>query len=548
MDRKKSIRSGKTKSFLEVLLPLLRYPSLALLPTLVALAPNLHAGDVLTVAGRGEMVVEKKWKTAEANQKALERAESLALEDALAQALYSIYGNRAKLGADHDRILREVVNHKATLVIASEVKDSNIDNGKAMVELAVKVDGKSFRKFLEDSLNLSLSQEVEGKFKVIVLSYTVEGQDANRAKPVVLREEVTDNRTNVQSASFAAKSASGSASSSQSSVQAAASGSSKGNVAYQGSTKVDASRDRVSDSGASSAQLSASRDVAASGQWDNRAAASLDARSSRANTSYQQSAASASAFSDTSSQYHRITIYADPTKKGAGATNEVRAALGEILEKSGLGTKFVDMDLMGRTFETEDDLYLVIRENLKKNPEVAPGDYVAVALNRVTPVNNYHRYTAQVVYRVIRIKDGETLLPDKVVAGDSGDQASDDLGRASATKLAIRKADSVLPEELRSALRKVTRAEARESASAATTYLIRVDNIKSPAVTPAPKQALRHAGNTVTPQFRGEARSETINVALNGKTGSDVMALLEPHLGTFDVGTMDERTTVLKGK
>jgi hypothetical protein len=26
------------------------------------------------------------------------------------------------------------------------------------------------------------------------------------------------------------------------------------------------------------------------------------------------------------------------------------------------------------------------------------------------------------------------------------------------------------------------------------------------------------------------------------------MALLEPHLDTFEVGTMDERTTLLKGK
>jgi hypothetical protein len=311
---------------------------------------------------------------------------------------------------------------------------------------------------------------------------------------------------------------------------------------------LDASRERVTDAGSSSGQVSASRDVAASGQWDKRSAASMDARSSRQSASSQQSAASGAVYSDTSSFYHRLTIYADPTKKGAGATNEVRAALGEMLEKSGLNTKFVDMNLMGRTFETEDDLYLVIRENLKKDPEVSPNDYVAVALNRVTPVNNAHRYTAQVVYRVLRIKDGDTLLPDKVVTGDSGDQASDDLGRASATKLAIRKADSVLPEEIRAGLRKATRAESRENAAAATVYVIRVDQIKSPVATSALKQALRGAGFTVTPQFRGEAQTETITVALNGKTGADVMALIEPHLGTFEVATMDERTTVLKGK
>lgn len=519
-----------------------------LMPALVVAAPSLQAADVLNVAGRGQIGVEKKWKTAEANQKALERAEALALEDALAQALYSVYGNRAKLGADHDRILREVVNHKATLVLGSDVRSSNIDKDVAVVELAVQVDGKAFRRYLEDSLGLSLAQQAEGKFKVIVLSYTVEGQDANRAKPTVLRDEVTVDKANVQAASFAAKQSSASSSQSQASLQAAATGSSQGNVAYQGSSRLDASRERVTNAGSSSGQVSASRDVAASGQWDKRSAASVDARSSRQSASSQQSAASGAVYSDTSSFYHRLTIYADPTKKGAGATNEVRAALGEMLEKSGLNTKFVDMNLMGRTFETEDDLYLVIRENLKKDPEVSPNDYVAVALNRVTPVNNAHRHTAQVVYRVLRIKDGDTLLPDKVVTGDSGDQASDDLGRASATKLAIRKADSVLPEEIRAGLRKATRAESRENATAATVYVIRVDHIKSPAATSALKQALRGAGFTVTPQFRGEAQTETITVALNGKTGSDVMALIEPHLGTFEVATMDERTTVLKGK
>jgi len=173
---------------------------------------------------------------------------------------------------------------------------------------------------------------------------------------------------------------------------------------------------------------------------------------------------------------------------------------------------------------------------------------VAVPLIRGTPGNNYTRYPSRVVYRWIGIKDGDTLLPDKVVTGDSGDQVSDDLGRASATKLAIRKADSVLPEEIRAGLRKATRAESRENASAATTYVIRVDQIKSPAATSALKQALRGGGFTVTPQFRGEAQTETINVALNGKTGADVMALIEPHLGTFEVATMEERTPVLKGK
>lgn len=515
--------------------------------------------DTLSVSGRGEMAVAGKGKPAD-NQLALQRAEALAVEDAIAQAVYQMYGSRAKLGADADRIIKDVVNHKANMVTDTQITGTNVDAGKAVVELVLKIDGKAMKRYLEDSLGLSLAQETEGKFKVIVLSYTIDGMDADKSKPLVLREEVTDDKKNVQSASFAASSSKASASSSQSSLQAASASSSKGSAAYESQASLQASRDRQSaaaiqtdrgsaaGSSSSSAQLNAQRSSSGSANWDNQRASSVDARSSRASASSSKSAVSGSAFSDTSSFYHRITIYADPTKKGAGATNEVRASLGEMLEKSGLNTKFLDMDLMGRNFETEDDLYNVILSGLKRNPEVGPNDYVAVALNRCTPINTSHRYTSQVVYRVIRIKDGDTLLPDKVVLGDSGDQASDDVGRATATKLAMRKADTVLPDELRAAVKKTQRADKRETAAAATTYVIRVDNIASPGATAAIKQALRGAGMTVSPQFRGDSRSEIITVALNGKSGSDVLALLETLLDKFEVGTMDERSTVLKGK
>lgn len=519
----------------------------------------LFGGDTLSVSGRGEMAVGGKGKAAD-NQLALQRAEAMAIEDALAQAVYQMYGSRAKLGADADRIIRDVVNHKANMVLDSQVTATNVDAGKAVVELVLKIDGKAMKRYLEDSLGLSLAQETEGKFKVIVLSYTIEGQDADKSKPLVLREEVTDDKKNVQAASFAASSSHASASSSQSSLQAASASSSKGSAAFQSQGSMQASRDRQSAaavegnrgsaaaSSSSSAQMSAQRSSSGAAAWDNQRASSIDARSSRASASSSKASASGAVFSDTSSFYHRITIYADPTKKGAGATNEVRASLGEMIEKSGLNTKFLDMDLMGRNFETEDDLYNVILSGLKRNPDVGPNDYVAVALNRCTPVNNNHRYTSQVVYRVIRIKDGDTLLPDKVILGDSGDQVSDDVGRATATKLAMHKADSLLPDELRAAVKKTQRAEKRETASASSTYVIRVDNIASPASTAAIKQALRGAGMTVSPQFRGEARSETITVGLNGKTGSDVLALLETLIDKFAVETMDERNTVLKGK
>ncbi len=527
------------------------FRSLFLLPALVVVAPSLPAADLITTAGHGEMVVETKGKTAQVNQKALELAESNAVTDALAQALHFLYGNRAKLGADHDRILREVVDHKATFLLATDVRSSNIESGKAVVEVAIKVDGNAFRKFLENSLNLSLAQEVEGKFKVIVLAYTSEGMDANRAKPPVLLDEVVDNRQDIHASAGASLNVSASSKAKATYLKATGSTSDKGKVAVQANNSVNAyQKDAASVNGSGSAsqemQLKAKQSSSGSAEWNYQDQASVDARTASSSAAYAKQAQSSSTFDDNSSQYHRITIYADTTKKGAGSSNEVRAALGEILEKSGLNTKFVDMNLMGRTFETEDQLYLTIRDNLKKNPDIAPGDYVAVALNRVTPVNEYHRYTSQVIYRVLRIKDGDTLLPDKVVTGDSGDEASDDLGRAHATQLAIRKADSVLPDELRSALRKVARAETRETAAAATTYIIRVDNIQSPMATLNIKQALRNGGFAIKPEFRGDAHSETIYVDLKGKTGMDVMAVIEPLLGRFVVNSMDDKNTLLK--
>ncbi len=51
--------------------------------------------------------------------------------------------------------------------------------------------------------------------------------------------------------------------------------------------------------------------------------------------------------SDTSTYYHKLVVYADASKKGAGGTNEVRAKLGEMLKSAGLVTSFYDINLMG---------------------------------------------------------------------------------------------------------------------------------------------------------------------------------------------------------
>ncbi len=455
------------------------------------------AADRFQVTGHGEAQVDTRLSKKEGNQKALQAAEDAARMDALTQAVFRVYGNREKLGAKADQVLQEAYKRSRGFIVDQEPLAQRIENGKATVEVTYTFDAKPLRDFLEEYLGLSLAQETEGHIKVIVLSYTVEGQDRDHSKPPVLREEVKDNRMNVQIS---------------------------GGVS---DASLDASSMRMGSAQQGNAKMQAS------------GSDSVKARAS----------SESDTFSDTSTFYQRITIYADTTKKAAGQTNEVRAKLGEMLKSAGLTTRFLDLNLMDRVFENEDQLYETLLGSLRRNPAVSPEEYVAVALNRFTPgVKGGHRFTSQVVYRVLRIKDGEVLLPDKLVAGDSGEQSSDDLARTVATERAMLRADAVLPDELRKAVKTTQRGAKREAAQASTSYAVRVDGITSPAATVSLKQALRAAGMTVTPAFRGEAKSESITVGLNGKTGADAMAALEPFLDKFEVITMNDRETVLRAK
>jgi hypothetical protein len=174
---------------------------------------------------------------------------------------------------------------------------------------------------------------------------------------------------------------------------------------------------------------------------------------------------------------------------------------------------------------------------------------MAVALNRLTPADPLtHRFSAQVTYRVLRVGDGELLLPDKNLVADSGDQVSDDSARTVATELALKKASDIIPGEITRALRQNQRTEARTSTAAASEYMVRIDNVTNPSATIALKQALRNAGFVVSTQFRGAAASESITVKLNGKSGGDVSATLELQLEHYDVVSLDDRAAILKAK
>jgi len=537
------------------------------------------SAETLTVSGKGQTTVPiaNKKDMPAINRQALATAQQSAVADAVTQALYQVYGNRQKLGAQADSIIRDVVDHSAAMILDTQVKKVDVQGGVAVTEVILKIDGKAMRDYLENSLSLSLTQESEAKFRTFVLAYTVEGMDPNRAQPQILKEEVTDNRKNVQdtasasvqthaeseAASFSLNAAHASsdqgksASQSQGSVDAQRSANIKASASEQAALRASGSdgslnaseRASANVSGSVNEKLSASGSSSSSAERDIRNSGSVKEQASADRALFQHDENAKAEFSDTSTEYHKLVVYADTTKKGAGGTNEVRAKLGEILKTSGLTTNFYDINLMGREFSDEDALYHEILNTLKQDPNVKSEDYVAVALNRLTPAEPAtHRFTAQVTYRVLRIGDNELMLPDKNVVADSGAQASDDMARTVATELALNKASNIMPGEITRALRQNQRTEVRVSTALASEYIVRIDNVSNPSATTALKRALRDAGFVLSTQFRGAASSESITVKLNGKSGGDVSAALEQQLEHYDVVNMDDHEAILKAK
>jgi hypothetical protein len=551
----------------------------AFAPIVVLFCNFTLSAEILTVSGKGQtpVPVANKKDMPVVNQRALEAAQQSALADAVAQGLFQVYGNRQKLGDQADRVIRDVVDHSAAMIADIQVRSVDVQNGIAVAEVIAKIDAKAMRDYLEHSLGLSLTQEHEGKFRTFVLAYTVEGMDPNRVQPQVLREEITDNRKNVHdtataSAQTHAESGTGSYSldaAHASSEQDKKASQYQGSVDYSESANIKASASEqaslrakgpdgsfqakaqaaMSVSGSANEQLSARQSSGSSSESDHRSTGRLNEQASAAEASFHHVESAKKEFSDTSTQYHKLVVYADTTKKGAGGTNEVRAKLGEILKTSGLTTNFYDINLMGREFANEDALYHEILDALKRDPGVKAEDCMAVALNRLTPADPAtHRFTAQVTYRVLRIGDGELLLPDKNVVADSGDQVSDDSARTVATELAMNKASDTLPGEIVRALRQNLRTEARTSTASASEYMVRIDNVTNLSATTALKQALRNAGFVVSTQFRGAAASESITVKLNGKLGGDVSAALEAQLERYDVISLDDHGAIIRAK
>lgn len=504
-------------------------------------ASNISAQSV-AVPGSGRAAVPPvpKKKIPEANAEALRQAEKSAETDAVSQAIYQIYGSREKLGPRADQILSDAVDHSVGFVTSKEVREQSVDNGVATVKVLLTVDRNSLQDFLSN-YDIGVYSKTEGKFRVFTLAYTVEGGDPNRNHPPILHSltyahsdyghaagEVHDNR------------------------EASASSTGYRNLSGQANSSASDSAARMAASGASHDGLFGTDDAAAvaaaSRQKQRSDSVAVDA------TNYNHDAAEARqdagagfTVTNAASTFLQIVDYADPTKKGIGVTNEVRAQLQQILDRAGLPTNYYNLKLMAQAFETEDDLFDYVITKAQAASSVEPTDFLAIALNRLTPVPPGRRYTSDVVYRVIRVSDGRTLIPDENVTGDSGNQVSDDLARVVATQLAIAKGAAVLQKDLSTAMRRMEAGEARQSASALTTYTIDVQNVSSPIASNSLKDALRSAGFGVRMAYRAANRTEKITVDLNGHKGADAMAIIEGNLNGLDVSNLDERSAVLTG-
>jgi hypothetical protein len=221
-----------------------------------------------------------------------------------------------------------------------------------------------------------------------------------------------------------------------------------------------------------------------------------------------------------------------------------------MMTTAGFDVATLNVGMMGREFSTEDDLVNAVLDVMRINATVSPSDYVAIALNSFTPVSqDTHQYTSKVTYRVVRVKDGLAFLPAKDVVGDSGTNAvSDDMARTYAVKSAMMQVDDILPGEIRQALQKMQRSEKRANAAAATAYVVVVDNATSFSASAPIRDALVNGGFKVERSINGVAKTHTLTVTLNGKTGEDVVNSIEKVVDSYDVQTMDNQGTRVKVK
>ena len=536
--------------------------------------------NIVTVTGHGEALLDAKDKKA-AGEVALRRARDAARTDAVEQVIAKVYGRKELLGPKADEIILKVAQRSEGAIEERIEKVAEIRDGKAIAEISFLFNRQRIREQLEELHGISLTREAEGKLKVYVVAYTVEGMDSDRSNPVLLRDEVTDNRQNVQRSSFAGSrtDASTKAASSSASFQGSDSSSSSGENKqqsegrFEGSSSVSGSY-KESESASARAQagrakagvdyesssqgkiaadskVKAGHSESGSQKWDNRTASAVDARSAQAiaSSNYQQRSASGSSYNDTSTQFHSLKIYADTTKKGAGSTNELKGLLEEMLRNAGMDLNDLDdIRVVNKDFKSTEDLKGYLLRELKSRSDVPKDAFVAYAINSLTPVDTKgSQYSSTVSFHIRRIGDGYSLW-NKETVGKSLGTSTSDTARLKATENALRQVGTHAGPELTTAIRKWQAEGANRIKVQEAEYLIQVNDAANPMVVSKLMTALRNAGLAPERSYDGAARSVTIKVLLNGKRGQDAKNAIDPLLDSFEFETEDASKTVLRVK
>jgi hypothetical protein len=509
-------------------------------------------GEVKSFPGFGEAPVQSTvFGQAKHNQEALEQAEGLATANAFGEAVKSMFGPNRFTGPELKGLSERLSKHSSTLVKDKVITQSDLRDGKADIQLILRVDMKALTDFL-GSEGISLTQSFEGKFKVFVLAFTAEGMDPDRSKPMILRDEIRDDRKNVQDSKHASLQVSASQHSEASSLSATGTSSDQGKVSLQTSSSIDASQKgsaaakasgntsvsgaggRYSDNGSASSEVSQEsklkeqNSASGSADWDRKDSASLDVRSAKSGASYRKNALSGSTFSDTSSYYYRVTDYADPTKKGASRSNDVRAKFEGILQEAGLTVAVMNLPMEGKEFINEDAFLDYVFSKAVKERGVRPDDYFALVLNSLTPVSTTQsEYTAKVTYRIVRVSDRLALIPANTVAKKSEVKASNDEAALQATSLALLSLDGALPGQIRAGLQRLTREDRIRSKEMAGKYIIQLEGIRERSLVAKVRQIFRNAGFTVKSETLSEGRVEVLTLELDRKSPEDVKDLLD---------------------
>lgn len=470
----------------------------------LALGTPAQAKDVKNIPGSGRVTAEKStFSQAKENQKALDKAQQVAVHDAIKATLAEVFGHDGLDPLRIDAMARDLADRSSAFVLDTQVKESAMDGLTAKVQVMLRVDLDALRAHLKRS-GISLTQGMASRFKFVVLSYSVEGMDANLNKPIVLRDEIR-----AESSSLSTR---------DESVSARAA------VAVEGERS--ATGVRVGRRSATGVQVDESVRGAA--------AASLDA--SRSSVDAQ------------AASYYRVVEYADPTKKGLAQSNEIRALLAGALQRSDLKLATIEAPMAGMEFRTEDEFVNKVLASVRKHAEVQDDDCVVIALNSLTPVAvaRGQKYTSRVTVHFVRVKDGTNLMPSDSVAKASAVLSSADEARTQAVQLCVATLKDGLSEQVRTLMQNLRGEAAVTPQAQAGVYTIEISNLQDRSVLVRFKQWLRQQQFTFKSDARAGGTVEVMTLTLGDKSPEEIKDVLDGMPQGFELLSKTDSGAKLK--